>query len=129
MRRFLSALVLAIAWSALIAYAQTATAIVGVALHRVGGLVDVAMDVDETRDQRLARIAQLRWGVTTLRSAGNDKPETVPLFRQTRDGAFVSPRSYTAGTTGRSGPARQPIWCCSTPIPAPTSGTRSRSPA
>jgi imidazolonepropionase-like amidohydrolase len=32
-----------------------------------------------------------------MRSAGNDKPETVPLFRQTRAGAFVAPRAYTAG--------------------------------
>ena len=50
-------------------------------------------------------IAQLRWGVTTMRSAGNDKPETVPLFRQTRTprqgsrqgNAFLAPRAYTAG--------------------------------
>jgi imidazolonepropionase-like amidohydrolase len=42
-------------------------------------------------------IAQLRWGVTTMRSAGNDKPETVPLFKQTRDYVFMAPRSYTAG--------------------------------
>src|SRR5216110_1897457 len=40
-----------------------------------------------------------------MRSAGNDKPETVPLFRQTRApqpgsgqaGAFLAPRAYTAG--------------------------------
>jgi imidazolonepropionase-like amidohydrolase len=42
-------------------------------------------------------IAQLHWGVTTMRSAGNDKPETVPLFRQTRDGTLRAPRAYTAG--------------------------------
>jgi imidazolonepropionase-like amidohydrolase len=41
--------------------------------------------------------AQLQWGVTTMRSAGNDKPETVPLFRQTRTGLSVMPRAYTAG--------------------------------
>jgi len=35
----------------------------------------------------------------TMRSAGNDKPETVPLFRQTRDGAFVAPRAYTSQAT------------------------------
>jgi len=32
-----------------------------------------------------------------MRSAGNDKPETVPLFRQTRTGALLAPRAYTAG--------------------------------
>ena len=32
-----------------------------------------------------------------MRSAGNDKPETVPLFRQTRDGTIFAPRAYTAG--------------------------------
>jgi imidazolonepropionase-like amidohydrolase len=42
-------------------------------------------------------LAQLQWGVTTMRSAGNDKPETVPLFRQTRDGTLIAPRAYTAG--------------------------------
>jgi imidazolonepropionase-like amidohydrolase len=32
-----------------------------------------------------------------MRSAGNDKPETVPLFRLTRATAFLAPRAYTAG--------------------------------
>ena len=32
-----------------------------------------------------------------MRSTGNDKPETVPLFQQTRAGAFLAPRAYTAG--------------------------------
>jgi imidazolonepropionase-like amidohydrolase len=32
-----------------------------------------------------------------MRSAGNDKPETVPLFAQARDRAFLAPRAYTAG--------------------------------
>jgi imidazolonepropionase-like amidohydrolase len=142
MRRFLSALALAIAWSALVAYAQTATAIVGarlidgtgaapiadavvivegdritaagprarVAIPRgattvdaagktlIPGLVDVHCHINQPAEaMKRYWIAQLRWGVTTMRSAGNDKPGTVPLFRQTRDGAFLSPRSYTAG--------------------------------
>src|SRR5882762_148533 len=49
------------------------------------GLVDVHCHINQPpEDMKRYWIAQLRWGVTTLRSAGNDKPETVPLFRQTR---------------------------------------------
>jgi imidazolonepropionase-like amidohydrolase len=62
------------------------------------GLVDVHCHINQApEDMKRYWVAQLRWGVTTMRSAGNDKPETVPLFRQTRAGAFLSPRSYTAG--------------------------------
>src|SRR5262245_51407012 len=62
------------------------------------GLVDVHCHINQPpEDMKRYWIAQLRWGVTTMRSAGNDKPETVPLFRQTRSQAFLSPRSYTAG--------------------------------
>jgi imidazolonepropionase-like amidohydrolase len=62
------------------------------------GLVDVHCHINQPADaMRRYWIAQLRWGVTTMRSAGNDKPETVPLFRQTREGAFLAPRAYTAG--------------------------------
>ena len=62
------------------------------------GLVDVHCHINQApEDMKRYWIAQLRWGVTTMRSAGNDKPETVPLFRQTRAGAFLAPRSYTAG--------------------------------
>jgi imidazolonepropionase-like amidohydrolase len=62
------------------------------------GLVDVHCHINQApADMKRYWMAQLRWGVTTMRSAGNDKPETVPLFRQTRKGAFLAPRSYTAG--------------------------------
>jgi imidazolonepropionase-like amidohydrolase len=62
------------------------------------GLVDVHCHINQPpEDMKRYWIAQLRWGVTTMRSAGNDKPETVPLFRQTRDGTLRAPRSYTAG--------------------------------
>jgi len=70
------------------------------------GLVDVHCHINQPpEDMKRYWMAQLRWGVTTMRSAGNDKPETVPLFRQTRSprqssvqaGAFLSPRAYTAG--------------------------------
>jgi imidazolonepropionase-like amidohydrolase len=62
------------------------------------GLVDVHCHINQPpEDMKRYWVAQLRWGVTTMRSAGNDKPETVPLFRQTRAGAFLSPRAYTAG--------------------------------
>jgi imidazolonepropionase-like amidohydrolase len=62
------------------------------------GLVDVHCHINQPADDmKRYWIAQLRWGVTTMRSAGNDKPETVPLFRQTRDGRFLAPRAYTAG--------------------------------
>jgi imidazolonepropionase-like amidohydrolase len=70
------------------------------------GLVDVHCHINQpAEDMKRYWLAQLRWGVTTMRSAGNDKPETVPLFRQTRAprqgsgqaGAFLAPRSYTAG--------------------------------
>jgi imidazolonepropionase-like amidohydrolase len=62
------------------------------------GLVDVHCHINQPPDDmKRYWIAQLRWGVTTMRSAGNDKPETVPLFRQTRAGRFLAPRAYTAG--------------------------------
>jgi len=70
------------------------------------GLVDVHCHINQpAEDMKRYWTAQLRWGVTTMRSAGNDKPETVPLFRQTRAprqgsgqaGALFAPRSYTAG--------------------------------
>ena len=69
------------------------------------GLVDVHCHINQPPDDmKRYWVAQLRWGVTTMRSAGNDKPETVPLFRRTRarqssgqGGAFLAPRSYTAG--------------------------------
>jgi imidazolonepropionase-like amidohydrolase len=62
------------------------------------GLVDAHCHINQApEDMKRYWLAQLRWGVTTMRSAGNDKPETVPLFRQTRAGAFLAPRAYTAG--------------------------------
>ena len=62
------------------------------------GLVDVHCHINQPPDDmKRYWLAQLRWGVTTMRSAGNDKPETVPLFRETRRGAFLAPRAYTAG--------------------------------
>src|SRR5262249_1839866 len=64
----------------------------------IPGLVDVHCHINQpAEDMKRDWIAQLRWGVTTRRSAGNDKPETVPLFRQTRAGKLLAPRSYTAG--------------------------------
>ncbi|PYR34539.1 MAG: hypothetical protein DMF93_23335, partial [Acidobacteria bacterium] len=62
------------------------------------GLVDVHCHINQPPEEmKRYWTAQLRWGVTTMRSAGNDKPETVPFFRQTREGAFLAPRAYTAG--------------------------------
>jgi imidazolonepropionase-like amidohydrolase len=62
------------------------------------GLVDVHCHINQPPEEmKRYWLAQLKWGVTTMRSAGNDKPETVPLFRQTREGAFLAPRAYTAG--------------------------------
>ena len=62
------------------------------------GLVDVHCHINQpAEDMKRYWRAQLQWGVTTMRSAGNDKPETVPLFRQTRNGEILAPRSYTAG--------------------------------
>jgi imidazolonepropionase-like amidohydrolase len=64
----------------------------------IPGLVDVHCHINQpAEDMKRYWLAQLRWGVTTMRSAGNDKPETVPLFRQTRDGTLLAPRAYTAG--------------------------------
>jgi imidazolonepropionase-like amidohydrolase len=62
------------------------------------GFVDVHCHINQPPDE-MKRYwqAQLRWGVTTMRSAGNDKPETVPLFQQAREGKFLAPRAYTAG--------------------------------
>lgn len=42
-------------------------------------------------------LVQLRWGVTTTRSAGTDPPEAVALFHDARDGKFLAPRVYTSG--------------------------------
>ena len=62
------------------------------------GLIDAHCHINqEPDDMKRYWGAQLRWGVTTMRSAGNDKPDRVPLFRQTRDGTLRAPRSYTAG--------------------------------
>ena len=64
------------------------------------GLVDAHCHINQApEDMKRYWRAQLRWGVTTMRSAGNDKPDRVPLFRETRDGAerFLYPRAYTAG--------------------------------
>ena len=62
------------------------------------GLVDAHCHINQPPEEmKRYWVAQLRWGVTTMRSAGNDKPETVPLFRQTREGTLLAPRSYTAG--------------------------------
>lgn len=64
----------------------------------IPGLVDAHCHINQpAEDMKRYWRAQLQWGVTTMRSAGNDKPETVPLFRQTREGAFLAPRAYTAG--------------------------------
>ena len=55
------------------------------------GFVDVHCHINQPpEDMKRYWIAQLRWGVTTMRSAGNDKPETVPLFRQTIQGVAAS---------------------------------------
>ncbi len=64
------------------------------------GLVDAHCHINQAPDDmRRYWRAQLRWGVTTMRSAGNDKPDRVPLFRETRDGPdrYLYPRAYTAG--------------------------------
>jgi imidazolonepropionase-like amidohydrolase len=62
------------------------------------GLVDAHCHINQpAEDMKRYWLAQLRWGVTTMRSAGNDKPETVPLFAKTRSGALLAPRAYTAG--------------------------------
>lgn len=64
------------------------------------GLVDAHCHINQApEDMKRYWTAQLRWGVTTMRSAGNDKPDRVPLFRETRDGParFLYPRAYTAG--------------------------------
>ena len=62
------------------------------------GLVDVHCHINQPpEDMKRYWAAQLQWGVTTMRSAGNDKPETVPLFAQARKRAFLAPRAYTAG--------------------------------
>ena len=64
----------------------------------IPGLVDVHCHINQAADDmKRYWIAQLRWGVTTMRAAGNDKPPVVPLFRETRAGGFLAPRSYTAG--------------------------------
>jgi imidazolonepropionase-like amidohydrolase len=62
------------------------------------GLVDAHCHINQPpEDMKRYWQAQLRWGVTTMRSTGNDKPETVPLFRQARMGELLAPRAYTAG--------------------------------
>jgi len=62
------------------------------------GLIDAHCHINQPPEEmKRFWLAQLRWGVTTMRSAGNDKPEAVPLFAQTRQRAFLAPRAYTAG--------------------------------
>jgi imidazolonepropionase-like amidohydrolase len=74
-----------------------ATVVDGKAKSVIPGLIDVHCHINQApEDMKRYWLAQLRWGVTTMRSAGNDKPDRVPLFRQTREGAFLAPRSYTA---------------------------------
>jgi imidazolonepropionase-like amidohydrolase len=66
----------------------------------IPGLVDAHCHINQApEDMKRYWRAQLRWGVTTMRSAGNDKPDRVPLFRETREGPdrFLYPRAYTAG--------------------------------
>ncbi len=64
----------------------------------IPGLVDAHCHINQApEDMKRYWIAQLRWGVTTMRAAGNDKPPVVPLFRETRAGTLLAPRSYTAG--------------------------------
>jgi imidazolonepropionase-like amidohydrolase len=75
-----------------------ATVIQGAGKVLIPGLVDVHCHINQPpEDMKRYWLAQLQWGVTTMRSAGNDKPETVPLFAQTRQRAFLAPRAYTAG--------------------------------
>lgn len=95
------------------------------------GLVDVHCHINQApEDMKRYWMAQLRWGVTTMRAAGNDKPEAVPLFRETRAprrgsrqaGTFLAPRSYTAGQGfSVSGPyAGAPVFRPTTPDEART---------
>ena len=77
---------------------RDATVVTATGKTVIPGLVDVHCHINQPADDMKGYwLAQLQWGVTTMRSAGNDKPEAVPLFRQTRAGAFLAPRSYTAG--------------------------------
>jgi imidazolonepropionase-like amidohydrolase len=75
-----------------------ATVVEGAGKVLIPGLVDAHCHINQPpEDMKRYWLAQLQWGVTTMRSAGNDKPETVPLFAQTRKRAFLAPRAYTAG--------------------------------
>jgi imidazolonepropionase-like amidohydrolase len=77
---------------------NNATTVEGRGKVLIPGLVDAHCHINQPPDDmKRYWLAQLRWGVTTMRSAGNDKPNTVPLFRQTRERAFLAPRAYTAG--------------------------------
>jgi len=42
-------------------------------------------------------LVQLKWGVTTTRSAGTDSPEGVALMHEAKAGKFLAPRVYTSG--------------------------------
>lgn len=42
-------------------------------------------------------LVQLRWGITTTRSAGTDSPEAVALMHEAKEGKFLAPRVYTSG--------------------------------
>ena len=42
-------------------------------------------------------LVQLRWGITTTRSAGTDSPEAVALMHEAKGGKFLAPRVYTSG--------------------------------
>lgn len=42
-------------------------------------------------------LVQLKWGITTTRSAGTDSPEAVALMHEAKQGKFLAPRVYTSG--------------------------------
>src|SRR2546427_3782998 len=56
------------------------------------GLVDVHCHINQPpEDMKRYWIAQLHWGVTTMRSAGNEKPETGPVVPEARGGTLGGP--------------------------------------
>jgi len=64
----------------------------------IPGLIDAHCHLNQPADvmRRLLPVA-VNWGVTTLRMAGNDKPEIMHVYAEARRGDLASPRIFSAG--------------------------------
>ncbi len=77
---------------------QGATVVNAAGKTLIPGLIDVHCHLNQPRDVMVKLLpVSLRWGVTTIRMTGNDKPEIMDVYYDAKAGKFPSPRVYTAG--------------------------------